>query len=177
MTWITVSWVLTGLIVAGLFVAVVTDLSFRIIPNRLVMILFCVSLALRLVAGPRPPWWSVAGGLAILAGLGAVAQYGLLGWGDAKLIAAVSFAVPADRLIAMLLAIALAGGALGCVYLAARFALRRAPNRPDPKVSAARRPGAIGRLLRRERKRILANEPMPYALAIFGGVAFGLSAR
>ncbi len=104
-----------------------------------------------------------------------LASRDLVGWGDAKLIAAVAVAVPVDRLPTLLLAIALAGGLLSCLYLASRMVLQRiaapvGPVRPDPE-----RLPLLFRLACRERARILTGEPMPYAVAIFGGVAYTLA--
>jgi prepilin peptidase CpaA len=170
-----IAWVLTCITLACLFIAIVTDLACRIIPNRLtVVILFC-SVGLRLESGFRPLLASLICAAAILAALGLLASYDLIGWGDAKLIAAISTAVPADRVIPLLFAITLAGGVLSGAYLAARYALRRAvPTCTLVEPQAGRLLG-LRRLVNREGTRILANEPMPYALAILGGFAYGLA--
>jgi prepilin peptidase CpaA len=161
------------MILACLLVAITTDLTDRIIPNRLVGVVLACSIALRLLSGPVPLLESLLGALAILVVLGMLASYDLLGWGDVKLIAAVSFAVPVHRVGALLLAITMAGGLLSLIYLAARGALRRAAT-ATPE-GAAPQPGTLRRLLARESARIRANEPMPYALAVLGGVAYGLA--
>jgi prepilin peptidase CpaA len=201
------------MILACLSVAVATDLASRIIPNRLVLLVLCASIALRLLSAPNPPWLGLLGPIAVLLALGLLASRDLVGWGDAKLIAAVSVAVPPDRLLPLLFAIALAGGLLSCLYLAARLALRRAPvaayalpGQVASSVPTRRedtdgrdRPGhderrgggdeggrvallplptwlsAISRVASRERARIMAGEPMPYAVAIAGGVIFSLA--
>ena len=163
-----VAWVLAGAILACLMLAIATDLARRIIPNGLVLVVLGCGLGLRLVAGPWP----------LLASLcGALAAYDLLGWGDAKLIAAVTFIVPVDLVIPLLLAIALAGGLLSCLYLTARFALRRLAPFGRPALGEPDHGWTLRGLARREGSRILANEPMPYAVAVLGGVAFGLVAR
>jgi prepilin peptidase CpaA len=115
--------------------------------------------------------------MAVLAVLSPLGANDLLGWGDVKLITAVTFAVPAGRVITLLFAITLAGGLLSCVYLAVRFALRRAATWPVDAASDAGRGWSLRRVAYREGARILANEPMPYAAAIFGGVACGLAIR
>jgi prepilin peptidase CpaA len=185
------------LILACLSVAVATDLAGRIIPNRLVLLVLCASIALRLVSASNSLWQSLLGPIAVLLALGLLANRDLVGWGDAKLITAVSVAVPPDRLVPLLFAIALAGGLLSCLYLAARFALRRAPVALPGQVASSvparqenvdgrARPGheegrdgawlsAISRVASRERARILAGEPMPYAVAIAGGVIYTLA--
>ena len=113
--------------------------------------------------------------VAVLGVVGLLAAYDLLGWGDAKLITAVTFAVPADHVIALLFAITLAGGLLSCLYLILRFILRRAAVVPTAAEPAAGHLRTLRQLTDREGARIRANEPMPYALAVLAGVAFGLA--
>jgi prepilin peptidase CpaA len=186
------------MILACLPVAVATDVASRIIPNRLVLLVLACGITLRLLSGPSPLWPGLLGLGTVLVTMGLLAGRGFVGWGDAKLIAAVSVAVPADRLPTLLLAIALAGGLLSCLYLAGRSLLRRAPRPlyalPGPMASReadAAGPAtprhdrgsgppstwlsAIHRVASRERARILAGEPMPYAVAIAGGVLFTLA--
>jgi len=157
--------------------AIATDLARRIIPNGLVLVVLGCGIGLRLFAGPWPLLASLCGALAVFAAVGALAAYDLLGWGDAKLIAAVTFIVPVDRVIPLLLAIALAGGLLSCLYLTARSALRCLSPLARPERGEPARGWTLRGLIRREGSRILANEPMPYAVAVLGGVAFGLMAR
>ena len=198
----TIAWIPEAMILACLSVAVATDLASRIIPNRLVLLVLCAGIALRSLSGPSSLWPGLLGPAAVLVTIGLLASRDLVGWGDAKLIAAVSVAVPVDRLPTLLLAIALAGGLLSCAYLATRFLLRRAPGPayalPGPGASSLppgeedvdgrAEPGhdeagvpspawlsAIHRVASRERARIMAGEPMPYAVAIAGGVLFTLA--
>ena len=170
----TIAWVPEGMILACLSVAVATDLASRIIPNRLVLLVLCASVALRLLSEPGPLWLGLLGLVAVLVALSLLASRDLVGWGDAKLIAAVSVAVPADRLLPLLLAIALAGGILSCLYLASRFILRRTTSPPGPALPASEMLPLLFRLADRECARIRAGEPMPYAVAIFGGVTYTL---
>jgi len=175
MIWSAIAWLLAGMIIACLLVSIATDLADRIIPNRVVLVVLVCGLALRSISGPGPLSVSLLGAMAVLAALGLLATYDLLGWGDVKLIAAVTLAVPADRVIALLFAITLAGGLLSSLYLILRFALRRmtpALVRAEPTNDPAR---GLQRLVDRERGRILANEPMPYALAVLAGTAFSLA--
>jgi prepilin peptidase CpaA len=120
MAWPTIARLPEAMILACLSVAVATDLASRIIPNRLVLLVLCAGIALRLLSGPGSLWLGVLGPVAVLMTMALLASRDLVGWGDAKLIAAVSVAVPADRLPTLLLAIALAGGLLSCLYLASR---------------------------------------------------------
>jgi prepilin peptidase CpaA len=177
MIWSVIAGVLVWIILACLLVAIVTDLTDRIIPNRLVLVVLCCSLGLRLTSGAGLLWASLLCAIAVGAALGLLAAFDLFGWGDVKLIAAVTLAVPVYRVIPQLFAITLAGGLLSCLYLAIRFALRRAAPHPHVAAPESVRRWSLRRLACRERARILANEPMPYALAIFGGVAYGMATR
>jgi prepilin peptidase CpaA len=160
-----------------LIISILTDIRNRIIPNRLVAIILLCSIGLRLEFGYGPLLASILSAGAVLAALSLLASNDLLGWGDAKLIAAVSIAVPAGRVISLLFAITLAGGMLSCAYLAARFALRHSAHLPFSTEPETGRRWVLWRLIRREGARILANEPMPYALAVFGGFAYGLASE
>ncbi len=174
-----IAWSLGGAILVCLVASLATDLASRIIPNRLVLLVLCFGVALRSMAGAGPLLVSVAMAALVLVVLGIVASHDLMGWGDVKLIAAATFAVAADRVLPLMLHIALAGGVLAVLYLALRFGLRRRSRLP-PRASASRTSSdaagatAFGRMARREGSRILADEPMPYAFAVFGGTAFGL---
>ncbi len=175
MAWPTIAWVPGGMILACLSVAVATDLASRIIPNRLVLLVLSASIALRMLSEPGPLWLGLLGLAAVLAALSVLASRDLVGWGDAKLIAAVSIAVPPDRLLTLLLAIALAGGILSCLYLAFRFILQRSTSPPVPALPASEVLPLLFRVAGRECARIRAGEPMPYAIAIFGGVTYTLA--
>lgn len=177
MTWSVIGGAFAWTIMACLLAAVATDLTDRIIPNRVVVVVFCCSLGLRAVSGTGTLWASILCAIAVFAVLSWLATYNRLGWGDVKLIAAVTLAVSADRVISLLLAITVTGGLLSCLYLAVRFFLRRAPPRPDRAEQDAGSKWTLPRMARRETARILANEPMPYAIAVFGGVAYGLTTR
>jgi len=173
MVWSAITGILASVILASLLVAIVTDVTCRIIPNRLVLVVLCCGLGLRLASGSGPLLMSLMSATAILAALSLLAANDLLGWGDVKLIVAVTFVVPANHTIPLLLAITLAGGLLSCLYLAARFVLRHALSFPH---NARHETRLFGSLARQEAARILRNEPMPYALAIAGGVVYGLAA-
>jgi prepilin peptidase CpaA len=177
MTWSAFAEILAGVVLACLLLAVTTDVANRIIPNWLVLVVLGAGLLLRLVSGPGPLWLSLLGAIVVLAVLSPLGARDLLGWGDIKLIAAVTFVVPAGRVISLLLAIALAGGLLSCLYLAIRFVLRRMAASPNLATSDVGPTWDFRRIASREGARILANEPMPYAVAIFGGVACGLAIR
>ncbi len=168
-------WLLSGLIVTCLGVAAATDLGSRIIPNRLALLVLCFGLGLRLLPGSAPLGVSLLSALVVLSGLGLLASYDLIGWGDAKLITAVTFAVPPDRVVPLLLAITIAGGLLSCLYLLARLVLRQVMSGLSYATPGADPTWSLRRFVQREGARILANEPMPYALAVLGGTLYGLT--
>jgi prepilin peptidase CpaA len=176
MAWPTVAWLPEGMILFATALALATDVADRIIPNRLVLLVLCAGIALRLLSSsPSPLWLSLLAPIAVAAAMSLLASRDLVGWGDAKLIAAVSVAVPADRLPTLLLAIALAGGLLSCLYLASRVVLQRIAAPAGPVPPDLERLPLLSRIANHERARILAGEPMPYAVAIFGGVAYTLA--
>jgi prepilin peptidase CpaA len=76
---------------------------------------------------------------------------------------------------ALLLGIAVAGGLMGVAYLVMRAIVARIP---EPRFCPAATRDTrgtlrdLGHLLSGERARIAAGEPMPYALAVLGGVIY-----
>lgn len=170
MTWPMATWAAGIVVFACLLVAAVTDVRDRIIPNRLVLAVMAVGVGLRLLADAGVPWpslaiWGLTAGV-----FGALATYAVIGWGDAKMIAAVTLLVPPHDVIPLLLAIAIAGGVLAMTYLAMGRVLRSRPELP-PDAAASSRPGMVG-LWNKERAKIRAKEPMPYAVAVLGGLAY-----
>jgi Flp pilus assembly protein protease CpaA len=166
--------ILLLIVILCLGVAAVTDIADRIIPNRLVLIILGCCAAVRLLSEAGSLAVSVLLGVIVLFVLGGLAAYDFVGWGDVKLIAAVTFAVPASQVAELLLAITISGGGLACLYLIIRTGLRRGV----VPVAAGETGifGAIRGLAFREGARIRANEPMPYAVAVLSGVAYGLAA-
>jgi prepilin peptidase CpaA len=175
MAWSLMPWILAGAVLACLLAAASTDVLSRTIPNRIVLVVMVSGIGLRLLAVPTSLWVSLLAAIAVLVVLGILAAYDLIGWGDAKLIAAVTLAVPPGSVVPLLLAIVLAGGLLSCVYIAARTVLRRTRWLAGPAEPQSYDAGVLGRLVHREGARILADEPMPYALAIVGGVAYAMA--
>ena len=153
-----------------------TDLKDRRIPNQLVAAVAAVGLVQGLATRPGSVWISLFVAAGVFCGLGVLSHYRIIGGGDLKLISAVTFLVPPERVGQLLIEIALAGGALGCVYLAARFGLknlRRLNSLPEPPVGAvqgARPESGLTLAIKTERARGAAGGPLPYAVAVLGGV-------
>ena len=120
---ISVAFFLAGLAkcggLAALVVADISDIRRRIIPNETVLVVAGVGLVLRLLSFQGILLAiSVGIAFALLVGLGQLTRLGIVGGGDAKLIAAVSLTQSPADVPALLLHIALAGGVLALVYLA-----------------------------------------------------------
>jgi len=172
MSWSSTIWLLQAIAASCLVGAAITDIADRIIPNKLVLLTMAVGLALRVIAEPPVPLASLAIWCVALLVLGWLASRGVIGWGDAKMIPATTLLVAPHDVARLLLAIAIAGGILACLYLAARRILRWTA-RPDAETATAGT--SLARLVSRERRRILSGAPMPYAVAMLGGAACVLS--
>jgi prepilin peptidase CpaA len=165
----TLLWAMT---LSVLVAAAGFDLRRRIIPNALVIAVATTGIALGLVLRPGAMPLSLLIAAAVLLGFLVCTHYRLIGAGDAKMLAAVSLMVPPQATPTLLLEIALVGGLLSAVYLAARWRLRRVP----VLVAVSARTGGqrsltyVERLRRNEHIRILSGASVPYALAILGGV-------
>jgi prepilin peptidase CpaA len=133
---------------AALVAAAVHDLQDKIIPNGLVVFVIGIGLALRSTAGLASVGWGLAGAGLVFVVLAYCARHKIVGGGDAKLIAAATLLVSPDRIVPLLLAIALLGGLFGCFYLVEPFVF------PHRKFHRAK-----------------LNKQIPYAPAILGGVS------
>ncbi len=161
--------------VATLFVAALVDLRHRIVPNRLVLVIAACGVGRRLLAAPGLIWFDLLGAASIVVALGLLARHEWIGGGDVKLIAAVALLFPLSDVGALLLSIALAGGLMGCTYLAMRATVTKIPKPrfcPANTQDTQDTPRGLEHLLSGERMRIVAGEPMPYALAVLGGVIY-----
>lgn len=174
--------VVTALVpLACLLLAAVTDFRHRIIPNALVLAVVISGLALRSLDGPVQLALSALLCLAVVGLLGLLACFFVIGWGDVKLLGAVTLLVPLRHSGALLLAVAIAGGVLSCMYLVARHKVLAGhkmrgwsgalhlPSRPA-------RHGLAG-VFDREQSRMHASSSMPYAVAILAGVVFQTSVQ
>ncbi len=163
--------VLWAVCLAALLASAVTDVKSRIIPNRFTMTVAICGLALSIAARLDQLWAVALGAAAVFFLFGVFAHYGLVGGGDVKLIAAAATLVPPERIPLLLLSIALAGGVLSCAYLAMGYVFRRVrfalPEQPEAGF-AGTDPACW---VQTEYARIAAGSPVPYALAVLGGVA------
>jgi prepilin peptidase CpaA len=146
----------------GLCAAAVADMRNRVIPNNIFVFVAGTGLALRISSGLITSILSsLIGAALVFVVLAFLAHRNFIGGGDVKLITGTTFLVPPDRIAQLMLAIALAGGLLSCFYFA-RLVFMKNPRHP------ARR--FMRQLFRRYPDRIKAHKPLPYALAILGGV-------
>jgi prepilin peptidase CpaA len=153
----------------ALLASVWADLKDRIIPNEYVGVVAASGISITLLFRPEQAPYSLLAAALVLFGLGLLSHFNLMGGGDVKLISATVLMVPPGDAGRLLITIALAGGLLSCIYLAARLALR---GRSVPKSSAAVEAGRnSGGWFSNECARVAGGGPMPYALAILGGVA------
>jgi prepilin peptidase CpaA len=156
--------------VIALAVASVHDVRDRLIPNTLVLVVLGVGIGTRIGGSLGATGLSILA-TAIIATVGYfLADREYIGWGDAKMIAAASLLVPPQIVVPLIFDIVLAGGVLSCLYIFARIGLR-------DESSVGDAPGGMhhskfGRFVRTEMARIAAHEPMPYGVAIFGGVSY-----
>ena len=150
-----------------------TDLRARTIPNKYAILIALCELAMAPRLGAGQLWIALLAALCVFSVLELIAHYNVIGGGDVKLIAATCLLVPPDRIPLLLAEIALAGGALSCAYLAGGLVLRRWPWLYRTAPGTARQ-GIFRKWSRREKSRIARGFPMPYALAVLGGVTVHL---
>lgn len=163
---------LWGIAFSAVIAGVVRDLQDRIIPNVLVLIVCAAGVAMQFLGDGWSVWHGLIAAMTVYICAVVLVHWGFIGGGDAKLIIASTLLVPPGQVVALLLAIALAGGLLSCFYLAAQLVLKRRRLAYPATDESVRRGGHISNLIRTEADRIMAGEPMPYAIAIFGGLAF-----
>lgn len=155
---------LTGL----LALAAWRDVLTRIIPDRIVLIVAAIGIAVRAAAGWSPLLLSAATAAAVFVVLLAFAMRGWLGGGDVKLAAAVALDLPPAATWDFLFITIQAGGLLGLVYVASR---RLAPS-PSPATAARTSPAACtlpARFRAVEARRLRRGGPLPYGVAIAAG--------
>jgi prepilin peptidase CpaA len=162
---------------AAMSAAAMQDLRFRLIPNIFVLVVLCAAIGLRIIAGLQAIGLSMVATAIVCGAAYILADRGYVGWGDGKMIAAASLLVPPQTVTELILSIAVAGGILSLLYLAARIALRHGTRFRHPATGPQPMTEAFRALIRGEKTRIAAHEPMPYGVAILGGTAYWLFAR
>lgn len=150
----------------ALLFAAVHDVAVRTVPNGVSLVVAAIGLELSLLDGQLVP--ALFGGVLVFCGCWYCWRHGWIGGGDVKLLTACTLLVPPAAVPELILATAIAGGALALFYLALGAALaRRLPGSATPI-------GLLGRIWRAERRRIRRRLSLPYACAISAGVLLTL---
>ncbi len=145
-----------------LLAAALSDLAWRIIPNRIPVLVACAGLVSQFLIGD--PAWALIGAVGVFAFCVVLWRLNVIGGGDVKLLAAVALCVPPANLLGLYMAIALTGTALGVLYLLLRPVMRRLlPHFLARPVSLWRR------VVRVEFWRIRRGRSLPYGIAIATG--------
>jgi prepilin peptidase CpaA len=163
-----------GLLAAAaalLCVASLKDVAVRTIPDLASVGVVVIGATLRLI--DHTLFLGLAASAAVFA-LGALCwRCGWLGGGDTKLLAACALLVPPVQVPQLVLATALAGGALACLYLAMG---RMTPLWSKP-AHAGRSHTLVIRVCRAEWWRARRRGPLPYGCAIAAAAVFTLFAN
>ncbi len=171
MSFVIIPKVLWAISLIALLSSAATDLKERIIPNELVLVIALSGLLLGLTMRPGYFCISLVAAALVFLALGVHCHYGAIAGGDAKLMAAVTLLVPPAHIGELLMAIALAGGVVSCVYLGASY-LVRTPCSASWDAPAENAVNSIAEWARAERIRIASRKQVPYAIAILGGVVW-----
>jgi prepilin peptidase CpaA len=130
-----------------------------------------IGVTLRLIDGTLLPGLAVSAAVFALSAL--CWRCGWLGGGDAKLLAACALLVPPVQVPQLVLATALAGGVLACLYLA----LGRMTTLWSVSVHAGRSRTLVIRICCAEWWRARRRGPLPYGCAIAVAAMFTLFAN
>ena len=172
--------ILWSAVLVVLAVAAGIDMKRRIVPNETVALVAAGGVALGLLSRPGATMLlSLLLCLVVLLVLLVVAHFNMLGAGDAKLIAATTLLVPPDHIGLLLLAIALAGGLLSGVYLAAFHGLKHAGavRRHGFQSGGRHTAGSFAQFRRAGHARMRSGFTLPYAVAVLAGVALYLASE
>lgn len=153
---------------AALLAAAACDLTWRLVPNILPLLLAGAALALRATEGLAGLALSGTMAFGLAVPLGLAWQRGIIGGGDAKLALSTILFVPVASIAHFVLATALIGGVLAAGFLVLR------PLLPQRLAPAGRGTPLPRRLLAIEAWRIRRGS-LPYAAAIAGGALFTLA--
>lgn len=159
-------------VILALVVASVIDLRDRLVPDSAAATVGIAGIIMNGIAFPRLAGYALAVSAVLFAVFLLMSSRQIIGGGDAKLLTAVSLAIPLPQLPTVFVAIGLAGGAVALTYLAAgRIASKPSRHRPaDPDPEDRRISAAFKWLFSREVHRARRREPIPYAVAILIGV-------
>jgi len=165
---------------SALLFATAHDVAVRTVPNLLSAIVAAAGLGLNALDAQLGPAL-FCGGL-VFAGCWYCWRRGWIGGGDVKLLSASAMLVPPASVPELVLATAIAGGALALFYLGLERLLPRGttsqqirPQPTGPRHTGPRRTGLLGRIWRAERRRIRRRLSLPYACAISAGVLLTLN--
>lgn len=148
---------------AAMAVAALSDVRRRIIPNEFVLVVALSGLVLRGLPSEFGPLAASVGlAVGLLLALGELSRHGIIGGGDAKLIAAASLVLPASSVPTQIMYIALAGGVVAVAYLAKAILCSARTEGPGAPGSETALPQP------------LLSRSIPYGLAILLGTAAAL---
>jgi prepilin peptidase CpaA len=155
-----------ALVVGGvlLVAAALHDVAARTIPNWVSLALCGLGVLLRCLDGKNSLLAGLSLGLLVFAVATFCWKRGWMGGGDVKLLSAAAIFVPPPHVGDMLIAVTLAGGVVGLIYLLGRSLLSR-----NVRPAGARPRRLLARVLRVERRRLGRGGPLPYASAIAAG--------
>ena len=149
-----------------LVVAAWYDVATRTIPDIIGVLLVVMGGLARLIEGPSALAFSAGTAVLLFGLLLIVYSRGFIGGGDVKIITALAVGLSPFDSYRFVVAMAVAGGLLGIVYLL----LSRRMNALD----LIRRTSSLGRVLAIEAWRIRRRGSLPYGVAIAAGGAFVL---
>jgi prepilin peptidase CpaA len=156
--------------VALLCIASLNDIAVRTIPDIASFGILIIGVSLRLIDGTLFPGIAVS---AAVFALGALCwRCGWLSGGDAKLLAACALLVPPVHVPQLVLATALTGGVLACLYLMVGWMT----SMWSMPIHAGRSRTFVIRVWRAEWRRARRRGPLPYGCAIAVGAIFTLFA-
>jgi len=158
MNWITLT---TAAQILLLLAAAATDITARIIPNRICALLAILAVARLPFSDPSQLMLSIATTALLFAGLFHLCSRGFLGGGDVKLLSALAIGLSVASLLQLLTVMSLTGGVMALLHLV----LRRLPRPALPQAGSP----FLRRIYAIERWRNLRGAPLPYGVAIAAG--------
>lgn len=164
---------LLAIAACALLAASLYDIGWRLIPDKISVILLVVGGVLRyLDGGLLALGYALLASAAVFALLLAAFSAGIMGGGDVKLGATATMLVPLAHVPSYILAVALAGGIVSLVYVFLHWTFRHRQSRPRVAVTpidSPRQRSLMRRLAAAELRRIRTKASIPYGLAIAAG--------